>query len=175
MESASDAFGNEIDLDLAGAGARLGARLIDAIIGVGISITLFFIVAAGNDLDLSDPDINIADEIGDGAALVLRWVPALAWFVYEAFLTKSRGQTVGKMVTRIKVINVVDGETPDWGPAAIRWAVLALPMVLLPDLIGIAASLLIGLWYLWDRKRQGLHDKAANTYVVKVPAARPAA
>ena len=42
-------------------------------------------------------------------------------------------------------------------------------MTLIPDLIGIAVSLIIGIWFLWDSNRQGLHDKAASTYVVKVP------
>lgn len=167
-------FENELGYDLAGVGARLGARVIDAMIGVGISITLFFIVVAANDVDITDPDIDIADEIGDGAALLLRWFPVVAWLIYEAYLTTARGQTVGKMVTRIRVINKSDGENPEWGPAAMRWAVLALPMVIVPNFVGLAASALIGLWYIWDANRQGVHDKAANTYVVKTASASAA-
>lgn len=167
MESVSDQ--DELDYDLASPGARMGARLIDTVIGLGVWITLFFIIVAANDIDVTDTELDVVDAIPSGAALLLRWSPFIVWFVYEVFLTSTRGQTAGKIVTRIKVVSVADGGPPPWSPAAIRWAVLALPMALIPDILGPAASALVGFWFVWDAKRQGLHDKAASTYVVKKP------
>ena len=59
-----------------------------------------------------------------------------------------------------------------WGPAVRRWgalhgAGLLGPVPLIGTILGIYV-LLAGLWPLWDARRQGLHDKAAGTVVVRV-------
>jgi uncharacterized RDD family membrane protein YckC len=84
----------------------------------------------------------------------------LVGFLYETTLIALRGQTLGKVATRIRVVRLDDGAVPGWGPAFVRW------------LIPVAASIVpfgalpVYLWLLWDRRRQGLHDKAARTLVV---------
>ncbi|MBK8023057.1 MAG: RDD family protein [Chloroflexi bacterium] len=74
-----------------------------------------------------------------------------AWF----FLTRNNGQTPGKMLMRIRVIKV-DGSPISDSEAVLRYIGYILNSVLL-----------IG-WFLMliDEKRQGWHDKLANTYVV---------
>jgi len=164
MEPIPERQENEVGFDLAGIGPRIGARALDAFIGLAVYITVFLVVVATNDITLDDTDIVIPDN----AAVILRWAPVLVWAAYEILLIKNRGQTVGKMVTKIKVITASGDDPPPLSAASIRWAVLALPMTLIPDLIGLLISLLIGFWFLWDANRQGLHDKAASTYVVNV-------
>ena len=164
MEPIPERQENEVGFDLAGIGSRIGARALDAFIGLAVYLTVFLVVVATNDISLDDTDIVIPDS----AAVILRWAPVLVWAAYEILLIKNRGQTVGKMVTKIKVITASGDDPPPLSAASIRWAVLALPMTLIPDLIGLLISLLIGFWFLWDANRQGLHDKAASTYVVNV-------
>lgn len=165
MEPIPEQSGNEIDFDLATPGSRLGARVIDTLIGVAVYVMIFVVVISTSDIDL---DVEADIDIPDGAALALRWLPVVIWAIYEIGLTATRGQTVGKMATKIKVINVRGGDVPPWNTAFIRFAVLVLPMTLIPDIIGLTISFVIGIWFAWDRNRQGLHDRAASTYVVKV-------
>ncbi len=76
--------------------------------------------------------------------------------LYLALFTMLGGQTPGKRVARIRVIDQ-NGQGPSPGRAALR-ALLAL---------GSGALMLMGfLWVLFDRRRQALHDKLAGTFVV---------
>lgn len=154
--------------DLATPGARFSARSIDTLIGVAVYVVVFIIVVSINDITI-DVDVDQDIVIPDGAALTLRFLPVVLWGLYEVLLIRTRGQTVGKLVMKVKVISTSGDDPPLWNAAVFRWGVLVLPMTLIPDLIGIVISLIIGTWFLWDSNRQGLHDKVSSTYVVKVP------
>jgi uncharacterized RDD family membrane protein YckC len=165
MEPIPDQPDDRIDLDLATPGSRLGARVIDTLIGLLVYVVLFVIVIVTSDIDLAVDDPGEVD-IPTGGRLILQWLPVVIWGLYEVPLTYLRGQTVGKMVTKIKVI-AVDGDTPPVrNSALIRWGVLAIPAILIPS-YGLFITLLVGLWFLLDSKRQGFQDKAARTYVVR--------
>lgn len=81
---------------------------------------------------------------------------SLAYFVV---LTVVYGQTLGKMALGIKVVSQ-DGRSNAWGP------------ILLRETIGKFLSgiiLLIGyLMIAFDGKKRALHDRIAETYVVRV-------
>ena len=69
-----------------------------------------------------------------------------------------RGQTPGKMVLRIKIIRT-DGSEMGWGIAVLRY------------LGYVISGLLFGLGYIWiafDVDKQGIHDKIADTCVVRL-------
>ena len=171
MEPISEQPDDRIDLDLASPGSRLGARVIDTMLGVLVYVVLFVIVINLYDIDLVVDDPNDID-IPAGGQLILQWLPVVLWGLYEVPLTYLRGQTLGKMVTRIKVI-AVDGDTsPVRNSALIRWGVLAVPTILIPN-YGLLITLLVGLWFLLDSQRQGFQDKAAKTYVVRAVSAFP--
>ncbi|MBI4303197.1 MAG: RDD family protein [Chloroflexi bacterium] len=94
----------------------------------------------------------------DNTALGLLLFP---WFLlpsYHWLFIALKGQTVGKILLRIKVVNV-QGKKPGVGRAFLR------------EVLGKQVStilLCIGfLWIVFDRQNQGLHDKFAGTYVVK--------
>ncbi len=76
---------------------------------------------------------------------------------FTAFLAMMRGQTPGKKMLGIRVIRL-DGKPLGWWIAFERFG-------------GYAASFSVGLLgflqILWDRNRQGLHDKACETVVVR--------
>ena len=69
-----------------------------------------------------------------------------------------RGQTPGKMIMRVKVLRT-DGSEIGWGIAVFRY------------LGYVISGLLFGLGYFWvafDVDKRGIHDKIADTAVVKL-------
>jgi uncharacterized RDD family membrane protein YckC len=70
-----------------------------------------------------------------------------------------RGQTPGKMAVGIKVIRT-DSSPVKWQCALCRFL----------GYIVSAVTLFIGfIWVAFDSRKQGIHDKIADTYVVKLP------
>ena len=104
-------------VELARAGQRLSARIIDIVIGVVLTVIVSFI-----------------------DALLL---PILVGAAYETCFVALRGQTPGKMALNIKVIRADNGTLPGWGPAAGRWVIPAIgyTLLILPGLL-VHASLL---------------------------------
>lgn len=100
---------------------------------------------------------GIADDVGVGFG----WSAVY----FTAFLALWRGQTPGKRLAGVRVM-LLDGKPLGWWMSFERFG-------------GYAASFSVGLLgflqILWDRNRQGLHDKACETVVVRVTgAAAPA-
>jgi uncharacterized RDD family membrane protein YckC len=86
----------------------------------------------------------------------------LPWLYFWLF-TGLKGQTLGKMAVGIKVVNA-EGSIPGLGIAALRE---------IPGKIVSFIVLYLGfLWIIWDRRKQGWHDKIAKTYVVRVESRR---
>ena len=78
---------------------------------------------------------------------------------YAVFFIGYCGQTPGKMALRIKVV-CTDGSQLTYGRAVKR------------EVLGkFVSSILLGIGYLmvaFDHQKQGLHDKIADTYVIKL-------
>lgn len=92
------------------------------------------------------------------AGNVLSILVNIAYFV---FFWVWRGQTPGKMLLGIKVIRE-DGSKVTVGVALLRYL----------GYIVSAAVLFIGfIWIAFDSRKQGFHDKMAETYVVRIPEA----
>jgi uncharacterized RDD family membrane protein YckC len=81
------------------------------------------------------------------------------FFGYFIIPTILWGRTPGKWVAGIVVVDE-DGRTP--GPAAI-------PREMIGKLVSFLAAGVGIFWLIFDPKRQGWHDKIANTYVVDNP------
>lgn len=70
-----------------------------------------------------------------------------------------RGQTPGKMAMGIKVIRT------DSSPLTLQYALLRYLGYIVSAII-----LFVGfIWIAFDSRKQGIHDKIADTYVVKLP------
>ncbi len=134
-------------IQVIGFGRRLVAYLIDGLIlGVVNMLTSVLIHAiAGNAFDPGG--ITLLVNVGVG----------VAYFV--AFWVTS-GQTPGKKALGIRVVST-DGTPLTWGQAIMRY-------------VGqLVSTVMLGLGFLWiavDARRQGLHDKIANTLVVRADA-----
>ena len=95
----------------------------------------------------------------DGLALLVQVFTFLLSAVYYIFFTGYCGQTPGKMAVRIKVIRC-DGSSLSYARAAFR----ELPAKFISGII-------LGIGYLmvaFDEQKQGLHDRMADTYVIKL-------
>lgn len=125
-------------------GQRVGAYLIDVLI-IGAILLLFFALGAASE---------------NATPFVFLGIFGLASVVYKPIMEGAKGQTLGKMALKIKVVRAVDGGKIGYGEAFIRWLVGAI--------IGFVpfGSLVDLLWPLWDQYKQTLHDKVAKTIVV---------
>jgi uncharacterized RDD family membrane protein YckC len=90
---------------------------------------------------------------------------------YETVFLLWRGATIGKLILGIRVRRV--GDAGSLGPVtALRRQVITagvsiVALVPFVSTIGSMLTLLDDAWLLWDPRRQCLHDKIADTLVVK--------
>lgn len=163
---------------LADFGTRLLAYLIDAaIITAVLSIlalpvfAIFFAVKF-DDLSAIDPYGPQPDVFRDfvGPLLLIELGLVLAvlviYYIYNVELMHRSGQTVGKKAMKVRVVPIDPSATLTRGMAAKRYLVEYIGGLLIPFF-----SYLDGLWQLWDKPyQQTLHDKFAQTVVIKVSA-----
>ncbi len=86
--------------------------------------------------------------LGEGGAGAM--VPLAVFAVENLLLVSTLGTTIGHRLLGVRVIRF-DGSAPGAVPAAVRTVLLCLAV---PALI-------------WDKDGRGLHDKAANTVIVR--------
>ena len=138
-------FGKALEVrEYQGIGIRLVSLIIDSII-VGIVIGVLESVLG----------FNMEREM-------VPWWVGLLYFViyigYYTYLEGTRGQTIGKMITKIKVIRE-DGKPIDMNQALIRNILRIIDGVF---------GYLIGAILIWrSDKKQRLGDRIAKTVVVK--------
>ena len=163
---------------LADFGTRLLAYLIDAAIisavamVVALPVLLIFVFTQMNELVALDPYGPQPDVFGDfvGPLLLIEFglillIMAGNYVYYVEMLFRS-GQTVGKRVMKIRVVPIDPAATLTRGMAAKRYLVEFVGGVVIPFF-----NYLDGLWQLWDKPYlQTLHDKFAQTVVIKVSA-----
>lgn len=157
-----------------------GARL--AYLGTGETVAL---ASPGTRFTARIADLVILAVLGSVLEAVLGAVAFSAGAivvaaVYETVFIATKGQTPGKMATRIRIVRADDGAMPGWGAAAARWALPAVGSVASEivwavgvesdamALLGVV-SLLVYVSLVWDKRRQGWHDMVARTFVINTP------
>lgn len=93
---------------------------------------------------------------------------SLGWFLLADFVNRvviqaSNGQTVGKRIMKIRLVNEETGDPPGFGVTFIRWLLFAF-------FNAITGSLFLIIDYLWpafNDKKQRIMDKLASTMVVE--------
>jgi uncharacterized RDD family membrane protein YckC len=149
---------------LASYGARLGGWVIDFLILLVVaSIVSIPLHAVRHDRVVLHGTTSYRYHV-NGVGLLLE---AVIIIVYGGLLCGSgRGQTVGMMATHTRAVSASDASAPIGYPRAFGRAafecLLAIPLFLfIPWIVDM-------LFPLWDSKNQTLHDKVANTVVIKV-------
>ena len=82
----------------------------------------------------------------------------LVFLVYSSLATGMYGMTIGKRFFHLKVVRE-DGSKPGMGTAFLRES--------LGKFISSLVFSLGFLWVIWDKDKQGWHDKIAKTFVVQ--------
>ena len=92
--------------------------------------------------------------LGFGLPDAAAFVVFLAWLSYRVAFTIARGQTLGKMVCRLQVVNA-NGEKPTVAQALAR------------ELLSPLSFYLVNLWVAADPNNRGWHDHLSRTYVIR--------
>jgi uncharacterized RDD family membrane protein YckC len=143
-----------------------------------------FLATLPDGIPLASRSARVAARFCDGLALNLvsvvcvslaklpSWTGLIAFAINEILLVRWRGQTVGKMVTSIRV-KPIAGERLTWAQILLRALVLELSVVAAvlgasPPMVFLLAVVQIGLIIpiIWDPLRQGAHDRLASTVVI---------
>lgn len=147
---------------LAGRGSRFLAALVDAIIGAGV----FWLV-------LQVPSLQVLQraQLEASRESMWSWTPlslllgALVFLVVQAWPLVTRGQTLGKMLFRLRIVRS-DGSKPEaWRLLGLRYGVglLVNMNAALLTIYSLVDSLLI-----FRASRKCLHDSIADTQVIKL-------
>jgi uncharacterized RDD family membrane protein YckC len=140
-------------------GLRAAARIIDFVI---------VLLPANLLVSLVGTEVDGRVEAPTWALLVF----PVTYMVYETVLISRTGQTLGKFLCRIKVVEWESGDLPTPAEAFVRAIVpgvfLFLYLVFPPLLL---VPVLIYLTSIADTLYRGVHDKAAHTLVLAAPKA----
>ena len=150
--------------EIAGPGRRLAARLLDGFFLVVWFFVALFVGAVCIGLVRAAAS-NSSDDIGLDAWVLVIVVLAIA-AAYEPVFIAMKGQTFGKQILRIKVINAETGYVPGWGKSMLR-AGFPTAVHLIP-VIGQIAVLVIYMSILGGERNRGWHDQLAGTMVMKL-------
>ena len=140
----------EFALEYAGFWVRIGAAAIDSI----AFLLVLFIIRYDAFAKFIYPILPLPILIA--TIVVIALVIHIAYFV---IFWAWRGQTPGKIITGIKIIRT-DSSSITWQHALLRYLGCIISTLIL--FIGF-------IWIAFDSRKQGLHDKIADTYVVKLP------
>ncbi|MFI8101812.1 RDD family protein [Streptomyces sp. NPDC086023] len=152
---------------LADFGRRLAARVIDLLL---IAIPLALLQIPFNTdrwvvkTDEGEDATEIITKAYRGTGLVWLIIEIAAYVLYDWYMTKKNGQTLGKRLLNLRVAMLNDGSVPGSNAALSRAAVLWIPTLLCCACLW---PLVLIITMLTDKPyRQALHDKVAKTVVV---------
>ncbi len=140
-------------LPLAGIGARFAAQFIDGIVMRVVTIPLNFIFTSGAVAPGSPDEVM-------GTMVMIMLVQIGLWFLYEGLMLQWRGQTLGKMALKIKVV------TPEGGDIAGSQAWIR-PLV---RSVMVVTLIIDYIPAFFSKQKTCIHDMAAKTRVVKLQA-----
>jgi uncharacterized RDD family membrane protein YckC len=149
---------------LSGWWRRVGAQLIDGtIIFVGALIILGILGALGLSVDSNGGAVALIV-----AALIAVFAITVVAFLYAPILmSRTNGQTLGRMALGIRVIRADGGPMTFWFAMLREVVVKALLVGVISSATFGLASVLDALWPLWDEENRALHDLVVNTRVIR--------
>lgn len=142
--------------ELAGRGTRLGAYLLDSLIGGLLFVPLFM----GGIYDFET--FNFTPGNVSAGIWSLSTVLMVGLMVLNLFWLHQNGQTIGKRLLSVKIVRK-DGSRAGLGRILLlRYIVSALPGFILGGFWTLLDAL-----FIFGEPRQCVHDKIADTIVVK--------
>lgn len=156
---------------LASMSQRLFARILDSVV-IGIVMTIIMVL--GMTIFAASASVDSGDGSAAGLGLLgflgLLTFALVLVYAYEAVMIGFWGATVGKMIMKVKVIKPRNGEAPGLGSGIVRYLIPGLCAMI--PFVGWLGTVLCYVSPTFDNtgRRQGWHDKVANTVVVSTSA-----
>ena len=161
--------------ELASPWIRLVAWLIDVLIYFAITMVAVMIGVAIAGLGLSDL-VNFGDDFFLAIAFVIG-ITVLAFlvvFIVQMVLLATRGQTIGKIIMKIRIVDAQTGEHPGWARLILLRTIVNGLISGALNAIPVVGQGLGGLYFIIDSlfifraDHRTIHDMIAGTRVDKV-------
>ena len=140
---------------------RAGAFVIDWVaaylVAVAVAVAIGFSITSGDADPSTVDDVSLAFESINYSFLLLFWGISVA---HSLLMTAWRGQTLGKMIVRIQVVDA-NGNVPSLQRVLIREGLRAVVLLALFPLGFVYA------WVGMDLRKRGPHDHLGRSYVVR--------
>lgn len=137
------------EVEYAGFWIRVGATLLDSVLLLVVTVPLMVMIYGWEYYDEGGPMVM------GSADFLISWVfPAVAVILFWVY----RQATPGKMAVSAKIVDATTGEPPSTGQLIGRYLGYYISMI--PLFLGI-------IWVAFDKRKQGWHDKLANTVVIR--------
>jgi uncharacterized RDD family membrane protein YckC len=151
-----------IAIQYVGFWARVGAAIIDTIVMVLVFTPVFAVLGLGSGIEKDDQGMPVLPPDYWNKLAVQQLIAAAAIVAFWAW----RMATPGKMLIGAVIVDAGTFGKPGTGRFVLRY--LAYFVSTIPLGLGL-------LWVGWDRRKQGWHDKIANTVVVRKASLPPVA
>ena len=149
----------------AGFWIRFIARFVDGLI-LGIPLTIIlviFIAISGVAFSATSSDQNAQNAtagVASGAFLLFYVIAAVGIAGYQIYFWGTSGQTIAMRMFHLRVVDANTGAPIGIGRAVVRW---------LMSLVNSWACYIGWIWVAFDARKQGWHDKVANSVVLLTP------
>lgn len=143
---------------LASRGSRLGASLLDSLIMSVFTLPVMYFTGGFDSITNPDIQPSLLYNIGFGL------FGLVVFTIINLKLLTKNGQTLGKKIVGIKIVNL-EGELPTWKQNLFRrYAVFFLPGQV--PVVGQIFAV-INILFIFRKNQKCVHDLAANTKVIK--------
>lgn len=148
----------ESEIPLASRWARLGGILIDALIGIAVSLPVVYALGLWD--KLTTQTINPLDVV------LFTVIGFILYLAIHGYLLATRGQSIGKWLLNTRIVDKESNNIlPLWKVMTLR--VLPVSIVSQIPVLGGLLSLADGL-FIFGKEKRCIHDYIAGTKVVKV-------
>lgn len=151
-----------VDNELAGLGDRFAAALLDGVIMLLVIGPLMFL---GGYWQTVMSAAAAGQRPGFGYTLMWAGIGFVALVVVQGVPLAKAGQTWGKKMCRIRIVNL-DGETPSLG-GILLLRYLPVQIVSTIPAVGVLMTL-VDILLIFGRDRRCLHDRIAGTRVIRI-------
>ena len=146
------------DTELAGRWTRFVASFVDGIIGLCYAIPILYMLGTFSYIVAKQQPPHLLTIAG----AVLGFI---GFLLVHGYLLKTNGQTVGKKLTGIRIVDL-DGNLPDFAKV-ILLRYLPMSLVAMIPVLGGCLSL-VDVLFIFRQDRRCIHDLLAGTKVVMV-------
>ncbi len=144
---------------------RLAAHVVESIVVLAFMIPPFVFIAVGIDLLRENVNVPIDPNVMVLFAFILVLVLGIALSIANIYLLASKGQTIGKSIVNIRIVDAgTNSKTGFWRIIGLRSFIPGLINTI--PLVGSIFSI-VNVLFVFSKDNQCLHDKIADTYVIK--------